>query len=106
MLNATNKLNKPPMNHPTNAPPPPVELKAAENEEIPPARIQMIENEIAKFENPPIRRESSWAYPSLCNTCLSCSLVSAMSYFSFCSRLTAKRKDGRSEEHTSELQSH
>jgi hypothetical protein len=28
---------------------------------MPPARMQMIENEIAKFENPPIRRASSWA---------------------------------------------
>src|SRR5215212_8752354 len=52
MLKATNRLNRPPTNQPTNAPPPPVELKAAANEEIPPARMQMIENEIAKFENP------------------------------------------------------
>ena len=55
------------------APPGPAALKAAGKAEMPPARIQMIENEIAKFENPLMRRASSWAYPILCSTCLSCS---------------------------------
>src|SRR6185437_16135148 len=31
-----------------------------------PDRIEMMVNETAKFENPDIRRISSWAYPSLC----------------------------------------
>src|SRR5262245_26806660 len=28
-----------------------------------PVRIEMMENEMAKFENPPISRINSWAYP-------------------------------------------
>src|SRR5690349_11628934 len=91
MLNETSSENKPPTNQPTNAPPPPVELKAAANDEIPPAKIQIIENEIAKFENPLMRRESSCAYPKLCRTFLSCSLESAifvilLEFFLFTSR--------------------
>ena len=31
----------------------------------------MMVNEIAKFWNPPIARNSSWAYPSLCSCCSS-----------------------------------
>jgi hypothetical protein len=31
---------------------------------MPPVRIEMMENETAKFENEPIPRLSSWAYPS------------------------------------------
>ena len=32
---------------------------------MPPAKMQIIENEMAKFENPLIRRANSWAYPML-----------------------------------------
>ena len=34
---------------------------AVGNEVMPPARMQMIENEIAKLEKPLIRRDNSWA---------------------------------------------
>src|SRR5687768_16674125 len=78
MLNATSSENAPPTNQPMNAPPPPVELNASGKAEIPPAKIQIIENEIAKFENPLMRRESSCAYPKLCSTFLSCSLAWAI----------------------------
>ena len=40
-----------------------------------PARIEMIENEIAKFENPDHERLSSWLYPSLAR-CFSSSVSS------------------------------
>src|SRR5262245_54580883 len=36
-----------------------------------PVRIEMIENEMAKLEKPPIVRKSSCAYPSLLNSCSS-----------------------------------
>ena len=69
---ATLKARMPPTSQIRKAPPDPSALNAAGKAEIPPARIQMMENEIAKFENPLMRRESSCAYPSLCRTCLSC----------------------------------
>src|SRR5690242_3301200 len=75
MLKDTSNENAPPTSQPMNAPPPPVALKASGNAEMPPARIQMIENEIAKLEKPPMRRESSCAYPRLCNAFLSCSFA-------------------------------
>jgi hypothetical protein len=40
---------------------PPAALNPAWNDVIPPAMMQMIENEIAKFEKPLMRRDSSWA---------------------------------------------
>ena len=40
--------------------PPPVQ-KPTWNEVMPPARMQMMENEIAKLENPCMRRDSSCA---------------------------------------------
>ena len=40
-----------------------------------PARMEMIENEIAKFENPDHDAVSSWLYPSLAS-CFSSSLSS------------------------------
>ena len=40
-----------------------------------PARMEMIENEIAKFENPDHERLRSWLYPSLAR-CFSSSLSS------------------------------
>src|SRR5512141_3104912 len=47
---ATLIASAPPTSHMITAPPNPAALKAAGKAEIPPARIQMIENEIAKFE--------------------------------------------------------
>ena len=44
---------------------PPAALKPSWNEVMPPARMQMMENEMAKFENPLIRRDNSCAYPML-----------------------------------------
>lgn len=38
---------------------PPALLKPTWNDVMPPARMQMIESEMAKFENPLIRRASS-----------------------------------------------
>src|SRR5215207_5611145 len=73
MPKATDIARAPPINQINTAPPGPAALKAAGKAEMPPARIQMIENDIAKLEKPLIRRASSWAYPILCNTCLSCS---------------------------------
>ena len=46
---------------PSEAPPAP--LKESGNAVMPPARTQMIENEIAKFWNSPMRRDSSCEYP-------------------------------------------
>jgi len=46
---------------PMPAPAPPTPPRACGNELIPPERMQMIENEMAKFENFDIERESSWA---------------------------------------------
>ncbi len=40
---------------------PPALLSPAWNEVMPPARMQMMENEMAKFEKPLIRRDSSCA---------------------------------------------
>ena len=40
-----------------------------------PARMEMIENEIAKLENPDHERLRSWLYPSLAR-CFSSSLIS------------------------------
>src|SRR6476619_810798 len=36
-----------------------------------PARMEMIENEMAKFEKPDHERSSSWEYPSLASCCSS-----------------------------------
>ena len=44
---------------PTDAPP--AALNPTWNDVMPPAMMQMIENEIAKFEKPLMRRDSSWA---------------------------------------------
>ena len=46
---------------PMPAPAPPTDEVAWANELMPPDRMQMIENEMAKFENLLIPRESSWA---------------------------------------------
>ena len=40
---------------------PPAALKPSWKEVMPPARMQMMENEMAKLEKPLIRRDSSWA---------------------------------------------
>ena len=40
-----------------------------------PERIEMIVNETAKLEKPPIRRSSSWAYPSLWRVSVSLSIA-------------------------------
>ena len=40
---------------------PPAPDVACASELMPPDKMQMIENEIAKLEKEPIRRESSWA---------------------------------------------
>ena len=40
---------------------PPAPLKPSWKEVIPPARMQMMEKEIAKLEKPLMRRDSSWA---------------------------------------------
>ena len=36
-----------------------------------PVKIEIIENDMAKFEKPPIERNSSWAYPSAPSSCSS-----------------------------------
>jgi hypothetical protein len=46
---------------PSEAPPAP--LSDSGKAVMPPARMQMIENEIAKFWNSPMRRDSSCEYP-------------------------------------------
>ena len=40
---------------------PPAALKPSWKEVIPPARMQMMEKEMAKLEKPLMRRDSSWA---------------------------------------------
>lgn len=40
---------------------PPVALRLSGSAVTPPARMQMMENEMAKFWKPPMRRDSSWA---------------------------------------------
>ena len=40
---------------------PPAALKPSWKEVMPPARMQMIEKEMAKLEKPLMRRDSSWA---------------------------------------------
>ncbi len=40
-----------------------------------PDRIEMIVNDTAKLEKPPIRRSSSWAYPSLWRVSVSLSIA-------------------------------
>ena len=44
-------------------------------EVMPPARMQMIEKEMAKFENPLIRRRSSCAYPMECSVRTSSAMI-------------------------------
>ena len=46
---------------PMPAPAPPIDDVACANELMPPDRMQMMENEIAKFENLHMLRDSSWA---------------------------------------------
>jgi hypothetical protein len=50
-----------PVIQPMPAPAPPTEEIACANELMPPERMQMIENEIAKFENFDMERDSSCA---------------------------------------------
>ena len=40
---------------------PPTEQNPTWNDVTPPARMQMMESEMAKFENPPRTRANSWA---------------------------------------------
>src|SRR3954452_2670267 len=51
-----------------------------------PARIEMIENEIAKLENPDHERLRSWLYPSLAS-CFSSSVSSAAGAESYVSAI-------------------
>ena len=41
----------------------PPSCKPSPNKVTAPVRIEMMENEMAKFEKPPTVRKSSWAYP-------------------------------------------
>ena len=50
-----------PVIQPIPAPAPPTEEIAWAKELMPPDRMQMIENEMAKLENFDMERESSWA---------------------------------------------
>src|SRR6516165_3543747 len=45
---------------------PPTLQRPRWNDVTPPARMQMIDSDSAKFEKPPIRRASSCAYPIAC----------------------------------------
>ena len=55
--------NKPPTSQPIPMEAPPAPPIANGNAEMPPAKIQIIEKEIAKFEKPPMCRLSSCSYP-------------------------------------------
>jgi len=59
MATAKNPDTQHPTIQPMPAPAPPTDPVAWAKELMPPDRMQMIENEIAKFENPLIRRASS-----------------------------------------------
>ena len=61
MASANMPDNRQPTIQPMPAPAPPTEEMACAKELMPPDRIQMIENEIAKLENFDMLRESSWA---------------------------------------------
>ena len=61
MASAKNSEMAHPTIQPTPAPAPPTDEVAWANELMPPDRMQMIENDIAKLENRLIPRESSWA---------------------------------------------
>ncbi len=58
---ATTSENATPAGHTSPAAAPPTALTPSCSEVTPPARMQMIENEIAKFEKPLMRRRSSCA---------------------------------------------
>src|SRR3954463_11534265 len=64
---ATQSENRQASGQPSPTAAPPTEQKPTWNEVNPPARMQMIDSDRAKFENPPSTRASSWAYPSRCN---------------------------------------
>ena len=51
----------PPISQPITTEKAPPAENATGNAVMPPARMQMIENEMAKLEKPPILRASSWA---------------------------------------------
>ena len=57
----TTSANTPPISQPIVTENGPPEESATGKVVMPPARMQMIENEIAKFENPFMRRSSSCA---------------------------------------------
>ena len=61
MHSATISENATPTGQTIPAAAPPTALTPSCSEVMPPARMQIVENEIAKFENAPIRRRSSWA---------------------------------------------
>src|SRR5204863_137276 len=46
---------------------------------MPPARMQMIDSEMAKLENPLMRRSNSWAYHRLCRVFTSSAIWRAAS---------------------------
>ena len=55
MARPTTSANRPPISQPTTTENAPPAENATGKAVMPPARMQMIENEIAKFENPPMR---------------------------------------------------
>src|SRR5262245_809143 len=63
---ATHSENRHTRGHASPIDAPPTEQNPNWNDVMPPARMQMMESEMAKFENPPSTRASSCAYPNLC----------------------------------------
>src|SRR4051812_36259465 len=61
MVAATHRANSPTSGHPIPTAAPPTDPNPTWNDVTPPARMQMIDSEMAKFENPPRTRASSWA---------------------------------------------
>ncbi len=61
MATANTSETKQPSGQPMPMAAPPAPAVACASELMPPDRMQMIENETAKFENELIRRSSSWA---------------------------------------------
>ena len=61
MPSATRTTKNPTISHPQVTAIGPPSLKAMKYDVRQPARIEMIVNEMAKFENPPISRYSTWA---------------------------------------------
>ena len=59
MARATTAANRAPTGQPMPMESPPPALRADGKAVIPPARTQIMEKEMAKLENAPIRRESS-----------------------------------------------